>query len=205
MSAATRTKLATWSPLQTITPVEIASLDSKAAAGVARTDTASGYKCMPMSVCGVCATATVTFATKVSTSGVLTFCTNSAHTVCYSLDLLQGQTLASVAVLLKPQAHAAGAPATQPKLRVYRAATAASCLGSVAYTGGASDWDGSAFELKLSPSLGNITVGSYRIHATVTNESGAHSMSGLRVLSVRANVTVDTASGTIKPDIRFWL
>jgi hypothetical protein len=160
---------------------------------------------MTLACCGCSATYSVTFATKILTSGVLRFNTNKAHLLCYPFDLPQAHTLDKVKAIFLPASHVSGAPASQPKLRLYRVATSATLLASVAAAATAGSYDGATKLTIEATGTSTIVQNSGRYQVTFENESGANAALGLRVLSIQAYVTLDTASGASKPGIKFWV
>jgi hypothetical protein len=205
-----------------LTHTALNTIDTNAAACVARTDTQTGSKHVPAYLVappynGSEALPWSVFAPiYVVTGGVYKFAgsTNTATTgiaahAVWQLDLPNGHTLTSVRVRVLPAAGHTAAPAVLPRVKLFSRpynSETVTVLATATHTWTSTAVYHAGFQLTASSATGTtIAATSTGYFFSVRNESGSNSKKAMQVLLATVRVAVDTSSGSAAPSFSFWV
>lgn len=205
-AANSRVNSASWAKGDKLTATQINAVDVMATASVNRNSTASGVILVPFQYIGT---------DPLAASGPYAGGTGHAHllmdndTTSYHAfelgTLVNGQTLTSVKLTVKPAAGHGGQPVVLPELALYKiGATGSSATIGIAATYTWVDiatYEG-GFYLQVSGLTEVIDRTGYRYMAIVKSESGGNSVAGTELICLSATMTINHAEGGT--DLTLW-
>jgi len=206
MAALQRAKSAGFGANEVLTSTQANTIDTNAAAGVARASTVSGAKAMPLAFAGFYGSSATVYQV-LNGQAYMNITTATATSRYVSFDLIglpKGHELYQTIVRLKAAVGHAGQPAILPHATVYSIGTygTSSVVGTASWT-----WTTTAaYEATGGISLSVDTIGHtitsnvYRVQ--LRGETGANAAGPLYIKSLICAVNVDKASGGT--DFTFW-